>query len=123
MNTVERIFELVDQKYKEQLDFAKDLGVTASVASEWRRGKSKSYNKYLPQIAALLDTSVEYLLTGTDRTDNYKSILSPEDVHILRQIHDRPGLRMMFDLNAKATDADIEKAVDILKAYYGIKED
>ena len=123
MNTVERIFELVDQKYKEQRDFAKDLEVTASVASEWRRGKSKSYNKYLPQIAALLDTSVEYLLTGTDRTDNYKSILSPEDVHILRQIHDRPGLRMMFDLNAKATDADIEKAVDILKAYYGIKED
>ena len=123
MDTVERVFELVDQKYKEQRDFAKDLGVTASVASEWRRGKSKSYNKYLPQIAALLDTSVEYLLTGTDRTDNYKSILSPEDVHILRQIHDRPGLRMMFDLNAKATDADIEKAVDILKAYYGIKED
>lgn len=123
MSIEKRIFELVDQKYKEQRDFAKDLNVAASVISAWRTSKSASYNKYLPQIAALLDTSVEYLLTGTDRTDSCNNFLPPEDVHILRQIHDRPGLRMMFDLNAKATDADIEKAVDILKAYYGIKED
>lgn len=123
MGVLERIFDLVDQKYKEQRDFANALGVTASIVSQWRRGKSASYNKYIPQIAALLGTSAEYLLTGTDRHDSYNSILPPEDVHILRQIHDRPGLRMMFDLNAKATDADIEKAVEILKAYYGIKED
>lgn len=123
MDTIERIFERVDQKYKEQRDFAKDIGVTASVVSQWRNYKSTSYNKYLPQIASVLGTSVEYLLTGTDRTENHNSILPPEDVQILRQIHDRPGLRIMFDLNAKATDADIERAVEILKAYYGIKED
>lgn len=123
MDKVKRIFDLVDQKYKEQRDFAKDLGVAASVISAWRTGKSQSFNKYIPQIAALLGTSAEYLLTGTDRTDNYNSNLPPEDVQILRQIHDRPGLRIMFDLSAKATDADIERAVDILKAYYGIKEE
>ena len=123
MGIENRIFELVDKKFKSDKDFAAALGVKPQRISEWRNATSKSYNKYLPQIAGVLGTSAEYLLTGTDRTDNYKSILSPEDVHILRQIHDRPGLRMMFDLNAKATDADIEKAVDILKAYYGIKED
>ena len=123
MNTTERIFKLIDQKYKEQRDFAKDLGVTASVVSQWRNHKSTSYNKYLPQIASLLGTSVEYLLTGSERSENYKSILSPEDIQILRQIHDRPGLRIMFNLSAKHTDADIEKAVDILKAYYGVKEE
>lgn len=123
MGTVDRIFELVDQKYKEQRNFAKDIGVTASIVSEWRRGKSSSFNKYLPQIADALGTSVEYLLTGTHHTDHYKDILPPEDIKILRQIHDRPGLRIMFDLNAKATDADIEKAVEILKAYYGIREE
>ena len=120
MGTADRIFELVDQKYKEQRDFANDLGVTASIVSEWRRGKSASYNKYISRIAAILGTSVEYLLTGADRTDHYKDILPQEDIQILRQIHDRPGLRIMFDLSAKATDEDVAKAVEILRAYYGV---
>lgn len=64
MDTVERIFELVDAKYKEQRDFAIQLGITPSMVSEWRRRKSASYNRRLPKIAEVLDTSTEYLLTG-----------------------------------------------------------
>lgn len=64
MDIVDRIFELVDEKFKEQRDFASALGVAASVISAWRRRKSTSFNKYLPQIAETLETSVEYLLTG-----------------------------------------------------------
>ena len=64
MDMTERIFELVDETFKEQKDFAAALDVTPSIVSEWRRGKSKSYGKYLPQIAAALDTTVDYLLTG-----------------------------------------------------------
>lgn len=123
IGTLERIFELVDQKYEEQRFFAADLGTTASIVSQWRRGKSASYNKYLPQIAAVLGTSVEYLMTGRTEPKVYQDFIAPDDLKILRQIHDRPGLRIMFDLSAKATDADIEKAVDILKAYYGVKEE
>ena len=122
MGIENRIFELVDKKFKSDKEFAAALGVKPQRISEWRNATSKSYNKYLSQIAGLLGTSVEYLLAGTDRTDSCNNFLPPEDVHILRQIHDRPGLRMMFDLNVKATDADIERAVEILKAYYGIKE-
>ena len=64
MDTVERIFQLVDEKYKEQRDFAIELGVTPSIVSEWRRRKSASYQKRLPQIAEVLGTTTEYLLTG-----------------------------------------------------------
>ena len=123
MGIADRIFELVDQKYEEQRRFAADIGVTASIVSQWRKGKSESYNKYLPQIAAVLGTSAEYLLTGVDHADKYDGVLSPEDAHILRQIHDRPGMRIMFDLSAKATDKDVAKAVEILRAYYGIAEE
>lgn len=77
MGPVDRIFELVDQKYKEQRDFAKDLGVTASIVSQWRTGKSASYNRYLPQIAAVLNTSVEYLLTGSAPAADTSSPASP----------------------------------------------
>lgn len=64
MDAVERIFALVDAKYKEQQDFAAKIRVTASVVSQWRNRKSASYVKYIDRIAEALDTSVEYLLSG-----------------------------------------------------------
>lgn len=64
MDTVDRIFQLVDNKYREQREFAAELGLPASRISEWRRRKSESYMKRLPQIAEILNTTVEYLLTG-----------------------------------------------------------
>ena len=64
MDIVDRIFELVDKKYSEQRQFALELQIPASRISEWRLRKSTSYNKRLPQIAEVLETSVEYLLMG-----------------------------------------------------------
>lgn len=64
MDAVDRIFNLVDATYKEQREFAYDLGVTPSIVSQWRCRKSASYVKHISKIAKLLDTSAEYLLTG-----------------------------------------------------------
>lgn len=61
-----RLFALVDQKYVEQKDFAAELGITPSIISEWRRGKSTSFAKlkYVSRIAEILGTTTEYILTG-----------------------------------------------------------
>ena len=48
----------------EQKQFASILGTTDKTVSAWRTGRSKSYTKYLPQIAEALGTTTEYLLTG-----------------------------------------------------------
>ena len=64
MNTKERIFELLDSAAMEQKVLAQMLGIPADTVSSWRRGKSASYTKYLPQIAEVLNTTTEYLLTG-----------------------------------------------------------
>ena len=64
MDTVDRLFDLVDQKFKEQRDFAAVLGVDPTLPSRWRNRKSQSYQKYLPKIAEALGTTTEYLLTG-----------------------------------------------------------
>ena len=66
MDTVDRIFELVPQKYHEQKDFAEAIGEPASRVSEWKRRKSSSYVKCIAKIAEALDTSVEYLLSGKE---------------------------------------------------------
>ena len=136
MDTVDRIFDLVDQQYKEQRDFARAIGATPSIVSEWRRRKSASFHKRLPQIAATLGTTAEYLLTGQEPVSaatapehtavpepSARPPLAPEDRELLQLIHDKPGLRIMFDASKKATNEDILKAVEIIKAFYGIKED
>ena len=122
MDIVDRIFELVDQKYKEQKDFAVEIGVDPARISEWRKRKSKSYLKRLPLIAETLETTTEYLLTGSKPEPAAAGDLSAEDAEILRQIHDRPGMRVMFSLTSKATDEDVRKATEIIRAFLGTPE-
>lgn len=123
MQPVERIFDLVDLQFKEQQEFAAAVGVSKDTASNWRRGVSRSYNKHLGKIAEVLGTTTEYLLTGSKPEPVNAGALSAEDQEILRQIHDRPGMRVMFSLTSKATDEDVEKAAKIIEAYLGKPED
>ena len=123
MDTVDRIFDLADQKFKEQQEFAAAVGVSKDTASDWRRRKSGSFTKRIDKIASVLDTTVEYLLTGSKPEPVNAGALSAEDQEILRQIHDRPGMRVMFSLTSKATDEDVEKAAKIIEAYLGKPED
>lgn len=67
MDIVDRIFALADAKFDEQKKFAHAMHTTPSVISAWRMRKSTSYNKRIPQIADILNTSVEYLLTGEEK--------------------------------------------------------
>lgn len=64
MDTVDRIFALLEMKDIEQKAFASEIGTTSSRVSEWKKRNSQSYQKYLPKIAEVLDTTVDYLLTG-----------------------------------------------------------
>ena len=64
LDAVDRLFALVDEKYREQKDFAAEIGVVPQRVSQWKKRTSKSYTKYLPQITAALGTTAEYILTG-----------------------------------------------------------
>lgn len=67
MGTKERIFELASAKFNEQKDFAFALGIDPAKVSLWKTGKSKSYDRYIFQIAKVLDTTPEYLLNGEEK--------------------------------------------------------
>ena len=68
MDAIDRLFALVDEKYREQKDFAAEIGVTPSIVSQWRKRISKSFVKSLPQITAALGTTAEYILTGKEES-------------------------------------------------------
>ena len=62
MDTKTRIFELIDKLGMEQKAFAEAVGVKESTVSDWRRGKSNSYNRFLVKIAQVLGTTTADLL-------------------------------------------------------------
>lgn len=77
MDIVERIFLLLDKSGMEQKEFAKKVGTYPQTVSLWRKQKSSSYRKYLPQIAEVLHTSVQWLLTGEGEKNNQAAV--PKD--------------------------------------------
>ncbi|BAK99175.1 putative Xre family DNA-binding protein [Oscillibacter valericigenes Sjm18-20] len=64
MDISDRIFTLLSDLGIEQKQFAKFLGVVPQTITDWKNGKSKSFTKYIPQIAEILNTTTEYLLIG-----------------------------------------------------------
>lgn len=108
MDTVDRIFELVDRKFKEQRDFASVLGIDPTLPSRWRNRKSQSYQKYLPQIADALGTSVQYLLTGETEKPAPRDGdgLSEKDQRLLKWFRSLPPEKQRAILNLGDGPAD-----------------
>ena len=67
MDTINIIIYLLDKNNKKQKDLTDYLGVEKSVFSSWKKGKSKSYTKYLSQIAQFFGVSTDYLLSNEEK--------------------------------------------------------
>ena len=57
---LERIFYRLKEMGLEQKAFAQALGTTDKTVSAWKTGRSKSYTKYLPQTAKVIDMPVDF---------------------------------------------------------------
>ena len=62
----ERYCKLRDNLGIKDSILAKDLNITASTFSDWKKGKSTPNADKLLKIARYLDTTVEYLMTGEE---------------------------------------------------------
>jgi transcriptional regulator with XRE-family HTH domain len=69
-----RLCDLMDVESVSNLELAKLAGVSSSTVSMWRRG-AEIKNRYLGRLAARLNTSTDYLLTGVDKPDSLESQL------------------------------------------------
>ena len=103
-NTLQTIIGLIEEKDITELKFQSDLGLYRTAVSEWKSGKSKSYERHLPKIADYFGVSVDYLLGKTDKKNNpaaesSKAILSPKQQELWELIHSLPE-----DLQDKATE-------------------
>ena len=62
MNTFNKIISEMTKKNISKSEICKNLGIGIQAFTDWKSGKSKSYMKYLPQIAEILEIPVNNLL-------------------------------------------------------------
>ena len=92
-----RIFQLVDEKYKEQKDFATAIEETPSIVSQWRNGISKSYRRRISKIAEVLGTTTDYLLSGENPSGRDASADIPEFVRLQSAGRGHPDFIFKFN--------------------------
>ena len=83
-----RFEELLIQKNMKIADLTRNTGISSTVFSEWKKGKSVPKTDKLIIIAKALNTTVEYLYTGENPSQIH---LSPEETAIItayRRVND-----------------------------------
>ena len=121
LDIVDRIFELADEQFLEQRDFAAAIGVTPSIVSEWRRRKSASYVKRLEIISQVLGTTPQYLLSGEKSEEGSAPIdrVEPELREYLDQLRNRDEMRLLFSVTKGATKEQVEAIVKMIESMQG----
>ena len=104
---------LIRENNMSQIDLANRMNVSKSTVTFWCKGEK------LPRMGKIEELCKIFNVRKSQLLDSTESISDDED--ILQAIHDKPGLRMMFDVNAHATNEDIKQAVEIVKAFYRTK--
>lgn len=74
MSTLNKILYMLKIRGMTDRELSHKIGVSPSTISDWKSGKTSSYNKHIKAIAEALDVSVEYLLDegiGADNTPTH----------------------------------------------------
>ncbi len=70
MNLLEKILYLISKNGMTELEFTQKVGLNKTAVTEWKRGKTQSFKKYISKIASVLNVSESFLLNDTP--DNKK---------------------------------------------------
>lgn len=85
---------------REQKELTNYLGLKSVAFSEWKSGKSKSYRKYLIEIAEFFNVSLDYLVYGKENQattlntdeqellDNYRQLTSDDKEEASKRVQE-----------------------------------
>lgn len=82
MDILNRILDLLSVRNKEQQQLADYLGLTKSAVTDWKKNKSRSYLKYITQIASFFEVPVDTFYCDDEHYDKYKNgiLLHSKDI-------------------------------------------
>ena len=76
----EQIAALRKEKGLTQSDLGERLGVTFQSVSKWERGETLPDTAILVELAAVLETTVDFILTGGERTLQFRGKITVSDM-------------------------------------------
>ena len=79
--TKERILSLIDAEFESDAAFERAMGLAEKTVNNWRRDRSASYMKMLPELAEKFGVNVTELLNVPLSGDS--SELSEEELHLI----------------------------------------
>ena len=100
MDILDRISLLLGNR--EQKELTKHLGLNSVAFSEWKSGKSKSYRKYLIEIADFFNVSIDYLVYGKEKASLNNSFSDDEKklLHMYSLLSDMEKGEILGELKA-----------------------
>ena len=66
----EKILSLVESEFESDAAFEREMGLSEKTVNNWRRGRSSSFMRILPEISARFDIGVGELLDMPIRGDS-----------------------------------------------------
>ena len=87
----ERVLSLIDSEFESDAAFERDMELPEKTVNNWRRGRSASFMRILPQLSELFGVNIGELLDIPIRDDS--SELSNEEVELVslyRKTHALP---------------------------------
>lgn len=76
---IDRILFLMEKKCVSANQLAKDVGLSNSAISEWKKGKGRPSSDAIIKLAKYFDVSTDYLLTGQNSSCPHKQLLDAYD--------------------------------------------
>lgn len=108
---MEIIRRLLKERGMKQRELSEILGCSESTMSQYISGKRNPDFETLLKIAEEFGVSVDYLLR-----EEKQPLTDDEELWEIRQaLHDRPELKVMFDLTKNASPAQVKKMLAMMK--------
>lgn len=106
---VNRIRELCKRKGMTLASLEKELGyANGSIA----KSDGKTQSARIKAIADFFGVSMEYIMTGTEKSGYY---FDDETAATAQELYDNPSMRMLFDAARDSRPEDLQMAAELLK--------
>lgn len=114
MNTVERVKAICKERKIPIYKLEQDCGFANGYIGQLKKGTIPDVR--LRKIAEYLDLSIEYLITGEEKT-NEGYYISTETAKIAQEIFMDPNLRALFSAAQNSRPQDLRLAADMLTRF------
>lgn len=104
--------KLLQEKGVNSATVSKATGISQTVFSEWKKGKSTPKADKMKKIADYFGVSMEYLTTGESPTGYY---YNEDAMQIAQEIYQDKDLHMLFDMVRDASPEELKDFAEMIR--------